>query len=73
MNDMLYLNGVNLHHGAVAEEREMNMQCRFTPGQDHLLYIRHNLRLTAKCETLQRKTTPSDHCQLQGFFIYVTV
>lgn len=30
MNDMLYLNGVNLHHGAFAEEREMDRQCRFT-------------------------------------------
>lgn len=39
MNDMLYLNGVNLHHGAVAEKCEMDVQCRFTPGQDHLLHI----------------------------------
>lgn len=39
MNDRLYLNGVNLHQGAAAEEREMDMQCRFTPGRDHLLYL----------------------------------
>lgn len=36
---MLYLNGVNLHHGVVADEHEMDMQCCFTPGRDHLLYI----------------------------------
>lgn len=36
---MLYLNGVNLHHAVAAEEREMDMLCCFTPGNDNLLYI----------------------------------
>lgn len=43
MDDMLYLNGVNLHHGAVAGEREMDRAVSFhVRSRLSAVYLRHN-------------------------------
>lgn len=76
MEDMLYINSVNLHHSFFAEESESNMQFSFTQGQDHCYFcgngtdlcLRCNPGLTAKCEILKGKfhphtsQSPDIHC-----------
>lgn len=54
MNDVLYLNGVNLRF---AEEREMDMQRGFAPDQKpSAAGLRYDLRLTAECQVLTRES-----------------